>query len=140
MRCSSSAASSGLPSLRASLALAVSSRIAVRMSLTLCVSPVLMRLPFVVDWLLCTRVRALCTRKVSNAKRLRSPPRDLATASRCSLLLPLEELAAQPDDGVVLTVGDAFLHRDQRIIGDLDVLGADFGAALGDVAVAEAEL
>src|SRR5439155_1358554 len=35
-------------------------------------------------------------------------------------------------------VGDAFLQGDDRVVGDVDVLGADFGAALGDVAQADA--
>src|SRR5437899_9411579 len=30
------------------------------------------------------------------------------------------DLGAQPDQGVVLAVGHAFLHRDQRVVGDLD--------------------
>ena len=47
---------------------------------------------------------------------------------------------AQPDQRVVLRVDDALLHRDDRVVGDLDVLGADLGAALGDVAHAEAVL
>jgi hypothetical protein len=32
------------------------------------------------------------------------------------------------------------LHRDQRVVGDLDVFRADLGAALGDVALAQAVL
>src|SRR4051794_18536550 len=51
-----------------------------------------------------------------------------------------EELATQPHDGVVLLVCDALLHGDQRVVGDLDVLWAHLGAALGDVAQAEAVL
>src|SRR5216683_4427855 len=50
------------------------------------------------------------------------------------------DLRAEPDDGVVLAPGDAFFHRDERVVGDLDVLGADLCAALGDVAVAEPEV
>ena len=51
-----------------------------------------------------------------------------------------EQLVAEPHDRVVLAVGDALLHRDQRVVGDLDVLGAHLGAALGDVAVAQTEV
>src|SRR5215469_2003896 len=51
-----------------------------------------------------------------------------------------EQLVAQPDHRVVFAVGDSFLHRDQRVVGDLDVFRAHLGAALGDVAVAQAEL
>ena len=37
-------------------------------------------------------------------------------------------------------VGNAFLHRDDRVVCDLDVFRTDFGAAFGDVAQAEAVL
>src|SRR3954447_823390 len=47
------------------------------------------------------------------------------------------DLGAQPGDRVVLAVHDAFLHRDDRVVGDVDALGADLRAALGDVAHAE---
>src|ERR1043165_2355871 len=47
------------------------------------------------------------------------------------------DLVAEPDQRVVLTPDDPLLHRDQRVVGDLDVLRADLGAALGDVAQAE---
>src|SRR5690606_37286458 len=40
-------------------------------------------------------------------------------------------------DGVVVTVDDAFLKRDDRVVGDGDVLGTHLGAALGDAAVAD---
>src|SRR5450756_958256 len=53
---------------------------------------------------------------------------------------PPGDLRAEPDERVVLAARHALLHRDDRVIGDLDVLGADLGAALGDVAVPEAEL
>src|SRR4029453_3115664 len=41
------------------------------------------------------------------------------------------------DQRIELEVDDPLLERDQRIVGDLDVLRADFGAALRDVAVAQ---
>src|SRR6476660_7253372 len=44
------------------------------------------------------------------------------------------DLRAQPHERVVVTADHALLHRDDRVVGDLDVLGADLGAALGDVA------
>src|ERR1700691_6139805 len=50
------------------------------------------------------------------------------------------DLRAEPDDRVVPAARHALLHRDQRVVRDLDVLGADLGAALGDVAVPEAEV
>src|SRR6187549_1867440 len=39
---------------------------------------------------------------------------------------------------VVEAVDDALLEGDDRVVRDRDVLGADLGAALGDVAVADA--
>src|SRR6185369_15091947 len=48
------------------------------------------------------------------------------------------EFAPDPLDRVVELVDDPFLERDDRVVGDLDVLRADLGAALGDVAVADA--
>src|ERR1700689_5066213 len=50
------------------------------------------------------------------------------------------DLVAEPDQGVVLAADHAFLHRDDRVVGDLDVLRAYLGAAFGDVAVAKAEV
>ena len=41
---------------------------------------------------------------------------------------------------VVAVVDDPLLQRDDRVVGDVDALGADLGAALGDVAEAEATL
>src|SRR5579863_385504 len=35
---------------------------------------------------------------------------------------------------------NALIPMKERVVGDLDVLGADLGAALGDVAVAQAEV
>src|SRR5208337_3292746 len=37
-------------------------------------------------------------------------------------------------DRIVELVDYTFLQRNDRVIGDVDILGADFGAALGDVA------
>src|SRR5689334_4616070 len=50
------------------------------------------------------------------------------------------DLVAEPHQGVVLAIDHALLHRDDRVVGDLDALGADLGAALGDVAHADAGL
>src|SRR5918997_1018236 len=57
--------------------------------------------------------------------------------SRVVELVPAEDLATEPDDGVESTVHHALLHGDDRVIGDLDVLRADLGAALRNVAVPE---
>src|SRR5262249_31087080 len=48
-----------------------------------------------------------------------------------------EEFVPEPHHRIVLAIGRALLERDERIVGDLDVLGADLGAALGDVAEAQ---
>src|SRR6188508_1017440 len=119
MRCSISAASSVRPSLRANSARLLSSRIAFRMSVMLCGSRRLIAPPFVDDRLALSRLPAT------------------ATNSTPSLSAAAEQLVSQPHHRVVLTVGGALLQRDQRIVGDLDVLGAHLGAALGDVAEAE---
>src|SRR5215217_297004 len=50
------------------------------------------------------------------------------------------DLVPEPGDRVVADVGDPFLEGDDGVVGDVDVLGADLGAALGDVAEAEAHL
>ena len=47
------------------------------------------------------------------------------------------DLPHDPHDGIVVLGDDPLLERDQGIVGDVDVLGADLGAALGDVAEAE---
>src|SRR3954447_23983347 len=56
------------------------------------------------------------------------------------VLVPDADLVAEPHQGVVGAVDHAFLHRDDRVVGDVDALGADLRAALGDVAVAQAGL
>src|ERR1700733_7113109 len=55
-------------------------------------------------------------------------------------LRPPRDLRAEPDQRIESPTRHALLHRDDRVVGDLDVLGADLGAALGDVAVPEAEV
>jgi hypothetical protein len=39
------------------------------------------------------------------------------------------DLAAQPHQRVILAADDSLLERDQGVVGDLDVLRADLGAA-----------
>ncbi len=58
----------------------------------------------------------------------------------CRRLRPPRDLRAEPHQRVEPPSGHALLHRDDRVVGDLDVLGADLGAALGDVAEAQAEV
>src|SRR5881296_67544 len=50
------------------------------------------------------------------------------------------EPAPDATDRVVEVVHHAFLQRDDGVVGDVDRLGTDLGAALGDVAVADAGL
>src|SRR5215468_4188485 len=50
------------------------------------------------------------------------------------------DLPGEPDDRVVLLRHQPFLEGDDGVVGDVDVLGAHLGAALGDVAVAEPRL
>src|ERR1035437_4927703 len=47
------------------------------------------------------------------------------------------DLRPQPNQRVVLLVHDSFLHGNDGVVGDLDVLGADLSGALGDVAQAD---
>src|SRR5439155_1306944 len=56
------------------------------------------------------------------------------TGARSGLrALRTAELPQQPDDGIE-RVGHPLLEGDDPVVGDVDVLGADLGAALGDVA------
>src|SRR5205809_863503 len=59
------------------------------------------------------------------------------TPSRGLLLLGAE-LAQQPHDGIEELVGHPLLERDDRVVRDMDVLGADLGTTLRDVAEADA--
>src|SRR5690242_7306850 len=54
--------------------------------------------------------------------------------------VPSREPPPRTPHGVVEVVHHALLERDDRVVGDVDRLGADLGAALGDVAVADARL
>src|SRR5262249_62089067 len=47
------------------------------------------------------------------------------------------DLPGEPDDRVVLLRHQPFLEGNDGVVGDVDVLRAHFGAALGDVAIAE---
>src|SRR5262249_4463289 len=50
------------------------------------------------------------------------------------------EFPPDPPQWIVELVDDAFLQRNDGVVGDVNVLGTDFGTALGDVAVADASL
>src|SRR5882724_2156577 len=82
--------------------------------------------------------------RVAGAKswRHRARPARVSEAIRPSpsrgLLLPGAEPAQQPHDGIEELVGHPLLERDDRVVRDVDVLGADLGAALGDVAQPDA--
>src|SRR5512144_805377 len=54
-------------------------------------------------------------------------------------LLVAADLPDDPHDRVE-AVGHPLLQRDDAVVGDVDVLGADLGAALGDVAEPDARL
>src|SRR2546426_183084 len=55
-------------------------------------------------------------------------------------LFPPEDLPDQPEERVEVAVDDPFLERDDAVVGNLDLLGADLGAAARDVAKAGPEL
>src|SRR6266545_7313196 len=50
------------------------------------------------------------------------------------------DLAQEPDHRIVALGHHPLLERDDGIVGDVDVLGTDLGAALGDIAEAHARL
>jgi len=52
----------------------------------------------------------------------------------------LANLASKPAQWIVLLIDDALLHRDDRIVGDTNVLWANFSTALGDVTHSKAML
>src|SRR2546426_6338195 len=70
--------------------------------------------------------------------RRRWPCRRRSVGRRSCRPAPSGHLAPDHLDGIVVAIGDPLLERDDRVIGDLDVLRADLGAALRDVAVADA--
>jgi len=47
---------------------------------------------------------------------------------------PAKDLSTEPGHGIKVSIDDTFFERNNRVIGNLDVFGADFSAALGDVA------
>src|SRR5262249_21134824 len=49
-------------------------------------------------------------------------------------------LANQLEDGIVVFVNHALFQRDDGIVSDMNLFRTDLGTALGDVAVADAEL
>src|SRR6266545_329077 len=55
-------------------------------------------------------------------------------------LFPARELAHEPDHGIVGLGHHPLLERDDGIVGDMDVLRADLGAALRDIAKADSGL
>src|SRR6266436_768033 len=79
------------------------------------------------DWATCERVPGLLASWTVNC---------LARG----MSLPPEELSDQPKERIEIAVRHPFLERDDAIVGDLDVLGADLGAAARDVAEARPEL
>src|SRR5262249_7521097 len=71
-----------------------------------------------------------------NVSLLRHRQRQLALAAAADHAL---DLPPHPQHRVVILVHDALFQRDDAVVGDLDVLGADLGAALGDVTQADVE-
>src|SRR6266581_4134386 len=79
------------------------------------------------DWATCERVPGLLASWTVNC---------LARG----MALPPEKLTGQPNERIEIAVHHPFLERDDAIVGDLDVLRADLGAAARDVAQAGPEL
>src|SRR2546427_4564164 len=86
-------------------------------------------------------VFALASR-VADAKswRHRAQPARVSGERQSSrgLLLLTAEPAQQPHDGIEELVGHPLLERDDRVVREVDVLGADLGTTLRDVAEADA--
>src|SRR5262245_6576650 len=85
---------------------------------------------------------ANCVVRLNPKKNLPAFPPSCESGSRDEAAIPttvaLLEDAEQLLDRVVEAVDHAFLERDDGVVGDGDALGADLGAALRDVAVADA--
>src|SRR6266571_4050751 len=79
------------------------------------------------DWATCERVPGLLASWTVNC---------LARG----MALPPEKLTGQPNERIEIAVHHPFLERDDAIVGDLDVLRADLGAAARDVAETGPEL
>src|SRR5438093_237780 len=77
-----------------------------------------------------------CVIAAARSPAARSPAAR-SRAARSRVVAPAGEPPPDHLDRVVVAVGDTLLERDDRVVGDLDVLGADLGAALRDVAVAD---
>src|SRR5947209_508898 len=69
-----------------------------------------------------------------------TPPEGLGGAAPRSAPRTAADRRAQPHQRVEPAVHHAFLERDDPVVGEVDALGADLAAALGDVAVAQAEV
>src|SRR5919201_1849915 len=88
-------------------------------------------------------------RLMSATRVRRIPPTTTPTLVRGSLrsgtrwpalVAAAAERARQAGERVVAAVDHPLLQRDDRVVGDVDVLRADLAAALGDVAHADAHL
>ena len=55
-------------------------------------------------------------------------------------MLLADDFAEQHGQRIVELVDDALLERNDGVVGDVNFLGADFGATFGDVAEADAEI
>src|SRR5690242_9894540 len=78
--------------------------------------------------------RSTSARGTTPARTSRPAPAESHLGAAVDVLVADPDLAAEPDQGVELAVHHALLHRDDRVVGDVDVLGTHLGAALGDVA------
>src|ERR1035441_149802 len=75
-----------------------------------------------------TRRRRAARRRTGGSGRAPAPGHGVAVAA---------ESPSQPPQRIPVAVGEPLLHRDDGVVGDVDVLGADVAAALGDVAETE---
>src|SRR5262245_42747588 len=68
----------------------------------------------------------------------------LVAALHCSMRISVfagaSDFSNQPEDGVVELVYDSFLQRNNGVVGDADLLGADLGTTLCDVTEPDPQL
>src|SRR6266516_7799252 len=82
--------------------------------------------------------------KFSHSHHLRIPNYTFQARARfhtCRWTLSLlpSQLPQKPAHRIIILVNNAFFKWNNRVVGNVNVLGAHFGAAFGDVAEADAE-
>src|SRR5947207_5548371 len=66
--------------------------------------------------------------------------REWTSSARRSISLLPRQLSQEPTHWIVEIIYNSLFQRNDRVVGDVDVFGANLGAAFSDVAVADTEL